>query len=80
MANEQPNVVSLFDPNTPPPKGSYCTGTLINSRTILTAAHCILDPRTGAMSATTPGTQIGSNPDANTVSSNDRALSGALAI
>src|ERR1700738_4760440 len=32
--NQFPNVVSLFS------AGSLCTGSLINSRTILTAAHC----------------------------------------
>src|ERR1700732_4366891 len=33
--NQFPNVVSLFNG-----ANSFCTGSLINSRTILTAAHC----------------------------------------
>jgi len=36
--NQFPNVVSLFRENFG--VGSVCTGSLINSRTILTAAHC----------------------------------------
>jgi subtilase-type serine protease len=40
--NQFPNVVSLFSANFPgiPTPTSFCTGSLINSRTILTAAHC----------------------------------------
>src|SRR5262249_37923988 len=40
--NQFPNVVSLFSVNFPgvPTPTSFCTGSLINSRTILTAAHC----------------------------------------
>jgi hypothetical protein len=42
--NQFPNVVSLFGAD-----GSFCTGTLINSRTILTAAHCFYNPPTATV-------------------------------
>jgi subtilase-type serine protease len=42
--NQFPAVVSLFGVSGPE-TGSQCTGTLINSRTILTAAHCYLPNR-----------------------------------
>lgn len=39
--NQFPSTVSLFDTN-PLDFGSFCTGTLINARTVLTAAHCFM--------------------------------------
>ena len=68
-ANVWPSVASLgiFPASGP---GQGCTGTLLNSRTILTAAHCLSDN-------STQGTASFSASAATTT--NDRALLGALA-
>ncbi|WP_210324645.1 autotransporter outer membrane beta-barrel domain-containing protein [Microvirga alba] len=76
-ANTMNNVVSIFDRS----KGNWCTGTLINSRTILTASHCLIDENTGQI-YTTPafgGMRIQFDPNARLSSVHDRGLSGALA-
>lgn len=70
-----PNVVSLFSLSR---NLSNCTGTLIDSRTILTAAHCVVDNETGMMSASTTGLNIRFAPDAHDHTSSDRNLSGAI--
>ncbi len=69
-ANAWPGVASLGLYNDAG-SGQGCTGTLINSRTILTAAHCL----PGA----TNGTAKFSNNPENVSTVNDRNLSGAMA-
>ena len=70
-ANAWPSVASLGLFNAAG-IGQGCTGTLINSRTILTAAHCL-------SGNTTQGTAAFSNSAASAGTPNDRALAGALA-
>jgi subtilase-type serine protease len=74
-ANTQPNVVSLFDLGAPT---SQCTGSLINSRTILTAAHCLVPDNTTSISPQRAAYEIRFNPDAKAPSIHDSAQSGAL--
>ena len=70
-ANAWPSVASLGLFNAAG-IGQGCTGTLINSRTILTAAHCL-------SANTTQGTAAFSNSAAAAGTPNDRTLGGALA-
>ncbi len=57
---------------------SFCTGTLIDHRTILTAAHCVYDTDTNNISRNLKNTWIHFSPDATTPSLNDRRLSGFM--
>ena len=70
-ANAWPSVASLGLFNAAG-LGPGCTGSLINSRTILTAAHCL-------SANTAQGTAAFSNSAAAAGTPNDRALVGALA-
>jgi hypothetical protein len=69
--NTYPNVVSLFLVNS---NSSECTGSLINSRTVLTAAHCLVAPNGGNfISDDGKAYTIRFNPDATIPSVHDRA-------
>ena len=74
-ANAWPSVASLGLFNDAR-VGQGCTGTLLNSRTILTAAHCLTSTTAGA--ATWGTAKFSNNPKVVSTGS-DRNLSGALA-
>jgi hypothetical protein len=64
--NKFPNVAAPIGVLTP--EGTFCTGSLINSRTILTAAHCYRSQFAGA------GVGISFNPIASTSDPNFRGI------
>src|SRR5262249_2817390 len=58
--NQFPNVVSIINPAT---GNTACTGSLINSRTILTGAHCAFLPNTGGLDPLLRSTTISFQPN-----------------
>lgn len=69
------NVVSIADPG----GKTYCTGTLVNARTIVTASHCLV--LSGShLGSYVADTEIRFSPQAKKPHSNDRGLSGAAAM
>ncbi|MDQ0346667.1 autotransporter domain-containing protein [Ancylobacter vacuolatus] len=55
---------------------AICTGTLINSRTVLTAGHCALSDETGVVLSWLNEVEVRFSPDSTQPTANDRALSG----
>jgi len=65
-ADTMPNVVAIFIKTKDGTMASNCTGSLINSRTILTAAHCVVGDD-GEMEPGIDAWEIRFSPDPNTV-------------
>ncbi|WP_244517945.1 autotransporter domain-containing protein [Ancylobacter rudongensis] len=55
---------------------SHCSGTLINSRTVLTAAHCALSEETGVVLSWFNEVEVRFSPDSTQPTANDRAITG----
>ncbi len=73
-ANAYPDVVLLVNQY----GQGICTGTLINARTVLTAAHCVYDVDDQRLSLGR-GAGIGFSPLGPVAGPNNRAVSGVLA-
>lgn len=71
--NTMPNVVGIG----PAEGATYCTGTLIDSRTVLTAAHCVTQDN-NVSNSITPGDRISVSPNAADPAPTDVKISGAI--
>ncbi len=77
-SNSYPNVVGLFLQASPGNTGENCTGTLIDSRTVLTAAHCLVNAQ--GVNNLTQAYRISFSPTGATPATSDRLMSGGLAL